>query len=66
LENRRAEQVLSGRDWYRGRGELEGKGCRRVNMVQKQCTLIHKCKTETNRNYSRNGEREEKGEWWRG
>jgi hypothetical protein len=34
MENRRAEQVLWGRGGIRGRGENEGRECRRVNIVQ--------------------------------
>jgi hypothetical protein len=30
-----------------GRGKVAGKGDRRVNMVQKMGTHVHKCKNET-------------------
>jgi hypothetical protein len=33
--------------WYQWEGEVVGKGSQRVNMVQKMCTHICKCKKET-------------------
>jgi hypothetical protein len=50
LENRRAEKVLGGEGrsvWYQWEGEVAGKGCGKVNAVQKMCTHVYKCKTET-------------------
>jgi hypothetical protein len=47
LENRRAEQVLSGGAGTSGMGEDMGKGCGRVNMVQILYTLVCKWKNET-------------------
>jgi hypothetical protein len=41
MENRRAEQVLTG-VWYQLEWEDVGRGCRRVNMMQILCT--HACK----------------------
>jgi hypothetical protein len=41
-----------------GRGEVVGKGFRRVNMVQKMCTHACKCKHGTCRNYSKKEGRE--------
>jgi hypothetical protein len=50
------EQVISGgRVGTSGAEEVAGKGSRRVNMVQKMCTHVCKCKNDTCRNYSRNG-----------
>jgi hypothetical protein len=46
MENRRAEQVLSGEFVPVGGGGV-GKGCRRVNMVQILCTHVCKWKNET-------------------
>jgi hypothetical protein len=37
-----------------------------VNMVEILCTHVWKWKNETCLNYSRNGGRGDKGEWWRG
>jgi hypothetical protein len=39
--------------WYWWRGELAGKGCRRVNMVQILCTHLCKLKNDAYSNYSR-------------
>jgi hypothetical protein len=49
-ENRRGEQVLPTGErevGTNGRGEVAGKGDRRVNMAQKQCTCICTCKNNT-------------------
>jgi hypothetical protein len=43
-----------------------GKRCGRVNIMQIVCTQVCKWKSETWWNYSRNGGREKKGQWWRG
>jgi hypothetical protein len=61
-ENKRVEQVLSMvRLVLAGRGmcPCQGKGGRRVNMVQKLCTNVCKCKNDTCWNHSKNGGREE-------
>jgi hypothetical protein len=42
------------------------RGSRRVNMVEILCTQVWKWKNETCWNYSRIGERGDKGKWWRG
>jgi hypothetical protein len=47
LENKRAEQVPSGRVKPVGRGEDVEKRCRRVNMVQIPHTPICKWKNDT-------------------
>jgi hypothetical protein len=41
-KNRRVEKVLPG--WEGGGG---GETCRRINVVQIQCTHVCKCKTDT-------------------
>jgi hypothetical protein len=49
LDNRRVEQILPG-DWgvgTSGTGDEEGKGCKRVNMVQILCTHVCKWKNDT-------------------
>jgi hypothetical protein len=46
MENRRAEQVLSGDLVAVGAGGF-GKELRRVNIVQILCTQVCKCKSET-------------------
>jgi hypothetical protein len=38
-----------------GRGQVVGKECGRVNMVQILCSQVCKCKTDSCWNYSRNG-----------
>jgi hypothetical protein len=47
LENRKAEQVLSGGVFTNGRGEDVGKKCRRMNMVKILYTYVYKWKNET-------------------
>jgi hypothetical protein len=46
---------LGVRVWYQWQGEEVGKGCRRINIVEKLCTHVCKGKNETCENYSRNG-----------
>jgi hypothetical protein len=50
-ENKSVEQVLPrGREImvpHSGRGEVVGKGDRRVNIVQKLCTHLYKYKNDT-------------------
>jgi hypothetical protein len=47
-ENRMAEQVLPmGRAGTSGKGEVLGKGSRRVNTVQKMSACVCKCKKDT-------------------
>jgi hypothetical protein len=36
------------------KGDVAGKGGRRMNTVQKMCTHVCKCKNDNCRNYSRN------------
>jgi hypothetical protein len=46
-ENKRAEQVLSREGTVAsGREDTVGKGGRRINIVQKLCTYISKCKND--------------------
>jgi hypothetical protein len=61
-ENRKAEQVLFWGVDTSGRGKDVERGCRRVNKVQILYTHVCIWKNETCLNYSRNGEREDKGE----
>jgi hypothetical protein len=56
-ENRSAEHVLLGVGGVfgtGGRGEVVGKGGRRMNTVQIMCTHVYKCKNDTCWNCSRN------------
>jgi hypothetical protein len=47
LNNRRMEHVLpGGEDWHQWEGGGDGERCRRVNMVQKMSTHLHKCKND--------------------
>jgi hypothetical protein len=46
-ENRKVEQVLPGEDGTNGKGEEEGKGCERVDIVQILCTPVCKWKNES-------------------
>jgi hypothetical protein len=46
LENKRAEEVLSGGGGINGRGEEEEKVYSRVNKVQILCTHVYKWKNE--------------------
>jgi hypothetical protein len=48
-----------------GRGEVLGKGDRRVNMLQKMCTHVSKCKNDTCRKLLQNWGGEDEGEWLR-
>jgi hypothetical protein len=43
-----------------------GKRDRRMNMVQKMCTHVCKCKNNSCWNHSRNQGRRDKGEWVEG
>jgi hypothetical protein len=52
-----------GQGWYQWKGEGEGKGWKRVNMVQILCTHVCKWKTQLLKLFQ-NGERRDKGEWW--
>jgi hypothetical protein len=67
LENRRSEQVLPwGREgWHQWQGRGGEKGDRRVNIVQKMCIQVYKCKNDTVETVPGIGEWG-KGEWWRG
>jgi hypothetical protein len=67
-ENRRAEQVLPRVGvGSSGKEEVAGKGGRRVNIVQKMCTHVCKCKNETwtVETIPGMGEDVDKREWWR-
>jgi hypothetical protein len=46
LENKRTKEILEG-EGSSGRRKVVGKGGRKVNMVQKMCTYVCKCKNDT-------------------